>query len=95
MVILAVEWHGVLDRSWNSDGPLVFTHVILTNTFGIRRAKEIRQKITRRIKLWRRYIHAGLVADAEAEGDVRESMSSGEGEEKHEDVARSYYSIVL
>ena len=41
MDLLAEEWRGVLKRSCNSDRPLVFAHVILTNTLGILRAREI------------------------------------------------------
>ena len=36
--ILAAEWRGVLYRSWNSERPLVFAHVVLTNTMGVRRS---------------------------------------------------------
>ena len=45
--ILAAEWQGVLDRSWNSERSLFFAHVVLTKTFAICRAKEIRARITR------------------------------------------------
>ena len=36
--ILAAEWRGILARSWNSERPLVFAHVVLTKTLGVRRA---------------------------------------------------------
>ena len=49
--ILPAEWHGVLVRSSNSERPLVFAHVILTKTLGVRRALEIRARITQRINL--------------------------------------------
>ena len=52
MAILAAEWRGVLSRSWNSERPLVFAHVVLTKTLGVRRAQEIRSSITRRMDLW-------------------------------------------
>ena len=64
--ILAAEWRGVLNRSWNSERPLVFSHVVLMKTLGIRRAWEIRARITRRMDLWERGQHAGLVGDTEA-----------------------------
>ena len=63
---------GVLNRSWNSEKPLVFAHVVLTKTLGIRWAREIRSRITRRMDLWERGQYAGLVRDAEAEGAARE-----------------------
>ena len=39
--ILAAEWRGVINSSWNFDIPLVFAHVILTKTLGLPRAQEI------------------------------------------------------
>ena len=50
---------------------LVFDHVILTKTLGLFRAKEIRARITRRMNLWERGLHAGLVGDAGVEGAAR------------------------
>ena len=66
--ILAAEWRGVLNRSWNSERPLVFARVILTKKLGVCRARDIRVRITRRMDLWERGQHTGLVGDAEAEG---------------------------
>ena len=78
--ILAAEWRGVLGRSWKSERPLVFVHVVLTKMLGIRRAKKIRARITRVMNLWERGIHAGLVGDAEEEGADREGRAaSGKG----------------
>ena len=76
MEILAKEWQGVFNRSWNSDILLVFDHVILTKTLGIRRAREIRIRISRRIKIWERGLHAGLSRDAEAEGATRKGRDT-------------------
>ena len=70
-IILAAEWQEVLDRSWNSKRPLVFAHVVLMKTLGIRRAKKIRARIKRRMDLWERGLHEVLVGDAEAEGAAR------------------------
>ena len=69
--ILAAELQGVLGRSWNSKRPLVFAHVVLTKTFGVRRPQEIWARIIRRMDLWERVLHAGLVGDTEAEGAAR------------------------
>ena len=79
--ILAVEWQGLIERSWNSERPLFFAHVVLTKTFGIHRAGEIRAWITRRIDLWDRGLHAGLVGDDEAEGAAREGRAASGREE--------------
>ena len=66
--ILATEWRGVISRSWNSERPLVFAHVVLMKTLGVRRDREIRARITRRMDLMERGQHAGLVGDAKKEG---------------------------
>ena len=72
--ILAVEWQGVLEWIQNSKRPLVFAHVLLTVALGVCRSKGIRARIMRRMDLWERGLHAGLVGDAEAEGAAREGI---------------------
>ena len=37
--ILAVKWQGVIDCSCNSKRLLVFFHVVITKTLGVRRAR--------------------------------------------------------
>ena len=54
---LAVEWRGVLGRSWNSERALIFYHVILKKTMGVRRAKDIWARITRQMDLWEKGLH--------------------------------------
>ena len=66
MAILAAEWWGVLRRIWNSESPLVFAPIDLKETLGVQRAMEIRSWITRRMDLWERGLHSGLVGDDEA-----------------------------
>ena len=88
--ILAAEWRGVLNRSWISERPLVFAHVVLTKTLGIRRAREIWARITRRMDLWERGQNAGLVGDAEAEGAAREGRAAFSSGEEDDAVARSF-----
>ena len=56
----------VLGRTWNSKRPLVFSHIILAKALSVRRAREIRARITRRMDFWERGLHAGLVGDFEA-----------------------------
>ena len=74
--ILAAEWWGVLGRSWNTERPLVFAHIVLTKTLGVRRAKDIHGKITRRMDLWERGLHTDLAGDAEVEGASREGRAA-------------------
>ena len=93
--ILAAEWRGFIGRSWNSERPLVFAHIILTKTLGVRQAREIRARITRYMDLWERCLHTGLVGDAEAEGAAREGRAASGGEEEDEDVVSSYHDTVL
>ena len=64
--ILAAEWWGVLSWIWNAERPLVFALVVLTKMLGVRRAREIWARITRRMDLWERGQYAGLVGDDEA-----------------------------
>ena len=42
--------------------------MILTKTLGACKARKIQARIDRRLDLWEREIHAGLVGDALAEG---------------------------
>ena len=92
--ILGLEWRGVLERTWKSERPLVFSHIVLTKTLGVHRAKEIQAQITRQIDLWERGLNAGMV-DANAEGGTREGRASRVVEEEDESVARGYHDTVL
>ena len=86
---------GVLGRNWNSERPLVFAHVVLTKNLGVCRVREIMARITRRMDLWERGLHAGLVGDAEAKGAAREGRAARGGEEEDEAVARSYHDTIF
>ena len=54
--IMGVGWQGLIEGSWNSKRLLVFTHVILTKTLGVRRENDIRARITMRMDFWQRGI---------------------------------------
>ena len=75
--------------------PLVFAHVVLTKTLGVRQAQEIRARITRRMDLWERGQHVGLVGDAEAEEAAREGRAAFSGEEEDYAMSRSFHETVL
>ena len=64
MTIMAVEWQGVLNRSWNSKIPLVFAQIVIMKNLGVYRARNIRASVASRIELWVRGIHTGMVVDA-------------------------------
>ena len=55
--------------------------------FGVCRAREIIEIITRRIDLWERGIHTGLLG--------REARATCGGEEENENVSWSYHDTVL
>ena len=57
---------------------------------GVRRAREIQARITRRMELWKRGQHAGLVGDAEAEGAAHEGSVTLSGAAEDNAVARSF-----
>ena len=92
--ILAAEWRGVISWSWNSERTLIFAHVVLTKTLGVRRARDIRARITRRMELWERGQHAGLVGDADVEGAAREGRAAFSREEEVYAVARGFHETV-
>ena len=79
VAVLDAEWWSILSISWNSEIPLVFSHIVLTKMLGVCRAKEIRARITRCMDLWERGLRAGLVGNAEAEGADREGRAASGG----------------
>ena len=79
-IILAIEWREVIRRTWNSERTFVFAHVVLMKTLGVRIIKEIQERITRRMYLWERGVHADLVGYVEAEGAAREGRAASAGE---------------
>ena len=70
MKIMASEWQGVLNRSWNSEILLVFSQIFITKNLGVCRARNIRASLAKRMELWERGIHTGMVADTEEEDDA-------------------------
>ena len=69
--LMDVEWRVVLDQKWNSEIPLVFSHVVMTRTLGACKAREIRARINCQLDLLERDIHAYLVGDLLARGRFR------------------------
>jgi hypothetical protein len=89
---LAREFKGVQARQWNSEHPLVFVSVVLQTTPGVKRARDIRQRLEQRMNLWDQGQFAALVDDTEAEvlGRVGTGLPPDE-----ETKARAYNSRVL
>ena len=51
MSLLVAEFQGVLDGSWDSKRPLIFSHVTLTNKLGVFRVREIRLHLSPQMDL--------------------------------------------
>ena len=62
---------------------------------GVHRARDIQARITRRIDLWERGLHVGLVGYTEAEDDAREGRAASVREDEDEAVAWSYHDTLL
>ena len=89
-----MEWQGVRYRSWNSKRPVVFAHIILTETPGDCQAKEIWARISHRLDLWDAGWHDGLVGDMEDEGASIQGQVKREQDNK-EGLARRFHNTVL
>ena len=62
---------------------------------GIHRARDIKARITSRMYLWVRGIHAGLVGDMESEGETREVRAAIGVDEGDEAISWSRHRTVL
>ena len=62
---------------------------------GVCREKDIQDSITRRMDLWERGLHVGLVGDAEAEGASMEDRDASGGKEENKGAEGSYHDTVL
>ena len=93
--IMDAELIGVLNRSWKYERPLVFSHVILTNTLVISRARYIWSRISRRLELWDRGLYAGLVGDTDVEVDDREVRAARVVEEEDGALDNKFHRMVL
>ena len=80
----------MLNRKWNAERPLIFSHVVLTRTLGARKDREIQVRIDRQLDLWERGIHAGMVGDALAEGRAREGHIKQHDKEEDNCLARNF-----
>ena len=92
LTILVDEFRGARDRQWNSERPLVFASVILQKTPGVRRAKDIRSRLTKRMDLWDKGCHIALVDDTELEVLQKVSATRPPDDDTR---ARSYNARVL
>jgi hypothetical protein len=89
---LAKEFRGVKTRDWNSERPLVFVSVVLQTTPGVKRARDIRKRLTHRMDLWDQGKFSALVEDTETEVQSRHGSHPAPDAEA---AARSFNSKVL
>jgi hypothetical protein len=92
LVILTKEFQGARERHWNSERPLVFAATILQTTPGVRRSKDIRRRLARRMDLWDLGCFSALVDDTEVEIRSRISSTRPPSEEAQ---ARAFNAKVL
>ena len=92
ITVLVHEFRGVRERLWNSERPLVYVATILQTTPGVRRAKDIRSRLTQRMDLWDQGNYKALVDDTEGEVLSRLPSSRPPDEEAQ---ARSFNARVL
>jgi hypothetical protein len=92
LVTLTNEFRGARERRWNSERPLVFAATILQSTTGVRRSKDIRRRLARRMDLWDQGCFVALVDDTEVEirGRIRSNRTPDD-----EALARSFNAKVL
>ena len=93
--VLDADWQRVLDWKWNSLIPLVFACVVLTKTLGAPKARETQASINRRLDLWERGIHAGLVEDALEKGRARVGCVNRREENEKDYLACIFLSTLL
>ena len=89
---LAKEFRGVQARTWNSERPLVFVAVVLQTTPGVKRARDIRKRLTHRMDLWDEGKFIALIDDTETEVQSRHGSHPVPTEETQ---ARAYHERVL
>jgi hypothetical protein len=93
VLTMAREFGGVCERRWNSERALIFAACVLRKSPGVIRARNIKRRVERRLRLWTDGHYDTLVQDI-----VREAMrgaGSGRGTADEDIIARKYNSMVL
>ena len=92
VAMLAAEFKGIRERRWNSERPLVFANMILQTTPEVRRAKDIRHRLTERMDLWDKGMFSSLLDDVESEVGKRQSSRQPKTDDA---IAKSFHARVL
>jgi hypothetical protein len=90
--ILASEFSSVQARTWNSERPLVFVAAVFQTTPGVKRARDIRKRLTHRMDLWYEGKFIALIDDTETEVQSRHGPHPVPDEET---LARAFNEKVL
>jgi hypothetical protein len=90
--ILASEGRGLQAHTWNSERPLVVVAVVLQTTPGVKRARDIRKRLTHRMDLRYEGKFIALVDDTETEVQSRHGSHPVPDEEN---LARAFNKKVL
>ena len=94
MALLAAEWRGILDWTWNYKIPVVFDNIILTKILSVCQVIDIQYMLSQIMDLWERGIHAGLMGDMGTEGVAHEGWAA-QKEEDEEDLSWAFHSTAL
>ena len=92
--MLALEWKGVRERSWNSERPIIFAACILRKKHSTARARDIRKRVSRQMDLWEEGMYSALVNETAEEAS--RGGKNGMGKEgEFESMARRFSSTVM
>jgi hypothetical protein len=90
---MAREFGGVRERRWNSERALIFAACVLRKRPGVIRARDIKRRVERRLKLWTDGHYDALVQDIV--GEAMRGAGSGRDRADEEIIARKYNAMVL
>ena len=90
---LSREFHGVRAGTWNLERPLVFVSTVLQRSPVVRKAHEIRKRLTHRMNLWDEGKFTALIDNTEAE--VLKQFGASSPPQDKESIARSFNNTVL
>jgi hypothetical protein len=87
------EFGGICKRRWNSERALIFAACVLRKSPGMTRARNIKRRVERRLRLWTDGHYDALVHDIV--GEAMRGAGSGRGTANKDIIARKYNSMVL
>ena len=91
MIIRTEELQGARERQWNSKQPMVFMVTVLAKTPGVKKSKDIRARILRRMEHWTDGHIGALVEDTCGAGKSRGARAGAISERNKEESAAMAY----